>query len=194
MPKINLPVKIIIAGLIIIFIALALWVFSRNRGTGTRTNNTAATFPSAFPTQTELKKGTTLNFNPQKFTLKPQERFNVDVVLNNPGNQISGVDLKIIYDPGMLILSTPTPGNFFTNAVILDNTVDNKRGLVSVSLGSSTPASKSGTLVRLSGSVYSGVTGETDLIILPESKITWTGSGSSILEQTGQATISVLVL
>lgn len=194
MPKISLPVKIIIAGLIIIFIALALWFFSHSRSTSTGAKNIGITLPSAFPTQIELKKGTSLNFNPQKFTLKPQERFNVDVVLSNPGNQVSGVDLKIIFDPGMLILSTPTPGNFFINAVILDNTVDNKRGLVSVSLGSSSPASASGTLVRLSGSVYSGVTGETDLIILPESKITWTGSGSSILEQTGQATISVLVL
>lgn len=179
-------------GIILMICIVFLGATSRTNQRNELSSNVV--LPTAEPTQVMVKKGTSLTFNPQNLTLRPGQQFTFDITLINPGNMVSAADIKIVFDPDMLYIAKPAVGDLFAGQVVLDNTVDNKRGLVSLTLSGTSPASQSGALVRLTGAVNQGVTGETDLIILPDSKITWTGSGSSILEQTGQATISVIVL
>ncbi len=155
--------------------------------------NQPAILPAAVQKQ-QSGKAASLTLDPRSLRVLPQQPFTVNVMVDTKGNAVSGVDLKIVFDPDKIFLNNPQLGEFFNEPVVFENSVDNKRGLLSLSLGSPGQADQSKTLVTLQGVVKSGVSGETDLIILPESKVIDAKTASSILGNTSGTTLTIMML
>src|SRR5258708_3020331 len=60
-----------------------------------------------------------------------QNNSSLAMVINTGQNAVSGVQVAITYDPEVLKNVFVTPGAFFTNPTILENSVDIKKGIIS---------------------------------------------------------------
>lgn len=186
--KLLVSIGLSIFVLLLLLVAM-LWLRSKqsSRKAVSRLNSS----PTSLKNAKSIHAG--LSLNPSTQILRPQQQFEVGVIMDNEESPISGVSLKILFDKRMIVMSLPQVESYFPNPVVFENSIDDKLGIISISLGSITPATGSGTLVKLSGIINSGVSGETDLVILPESKIMRQGSTASILTSTNHATLNVVL-
>lgn len=173
---------------------IVLGLFSRFKASSAKVQKNAPLIAVVTPKeQTPATRSVQLKIQPANQIIRPLQPIQLDVLVENNTVPISSISLNILYDKDFLTLNTPTLGNFFSNPIVFENSVDNKNGLLTVSLGSTTAGTVSGVVIQITGTVNSGTSGETDLVILPQSKVIPQGSTSSILTQTGQATLNILL-
>lgn len=181
--------------LLIILIVLAVFVaggifFSRqkdNKPQGVKNSPHIGASPVAVTNMVGLR------LQPVSQIIHPQQPFEVQVIIDNQETPLSAVTLKIIYDKDMIFINEAAIDEFFTNPIVFENTIDNKLGLLRLSLGSTTPSSRSGVLARVKGLANNQATGETDMVISPESKVIPAGSTTSILGSAGQASLKIIL-
>lgn len=177
---------------VIIFALLLSFIILKNLQ-GRKSSDTSNPLPATPSTQSSGANKVELVFQPQSQILRPQQPVEIGIMVNNDNNLLSAVSVKLIFDKDKLTFNEPVLENFFPNAVVLENSVDNKQGRISLSLGSPVAATGSGMIARLTGVVNSGVSGETDIVILPESKVMRQGSATSILSKTGHTSLNIVL-
>lgn len=87
-----------------------------------------------------------ISFSPNSYNLHVGEALVVDIVIDNPGKEMIGVDLGILYDPTVLEFIKISPGDFFLAPQILGEKVDLSTGKIFYSIGSFKPSLKSGVI------------------------------------------------
>lgn len=160
----------------------------------------STTIKNGEPTTTQIpntpSSGSTTQFsaypttNPKLITsdiyfLKNSDNKTVYININTKNQSISGVQLVLSYDPSLIPTVSITPGTFFENPVVLQNSVDATYGIISYSLSIQPNYAQiygEGTVAILH---YSGLpTGvSTMLSVLPQTKVTAKGVNTSVLKQ-----------
>lgn len=181
--------------LLIIFITMAVFVSGGIFFTSQKNNKPQGAKNSPYVRISPAAKTNAVGLRllPVSQIIRSQQPFEVQVVIDNKETPLSAVTLKMIYDKDMIFVQEAAIDEFFTNPIVFENTIDNKLGLLMLSLGSTTPSSRSGVLVRIKGITNYQATGETDMVISPESKVIPAGSTSSVLGSAGQASLKIIL-
>lgn len=113
--------------------------------------------------------------------------YSSNIEITTAQNQVTGVQISIIYDPKVLTNVAINPGTFFKNPNILLQKVDPLKGNVIYSLFAN-PNQKSvsgkGTIATLSFSVIPGTKSTTQINFLPTTEVVALGQLQSVLKTT----------
>lgn len=114
----------------------------------------------------------------------------VDVNIDTGVDYISGVQLKIQYDPNVLSNVKVAPGTFFPNGTVLQNDIDTTNGILSYAFVIN-PGMKGikgrGQVVTISYTAAPQTA--TDMVFLPDTKVTSFGINSSVLSTVTNVTV-----
>jgi hypothetical protein len=115
---------------------------------------------------------------------------NVEITTGN--DKVTGVDVRLSYDPQVLGNVDIKPGAFFANPVILLKKIDPIKGLVTYTIAVN-PSQKSaigkGTVAMLSFSQIAA-SASTQINFLPETEVTAVGYASSVLNTSSNLTFT----
>lgn len=170
----------VVAGIVLACILIAFQLLRNNASpisytrTATRTNPYPTTDPSLITSS--------LSFT------KYQNAVNVNI--DTGSDSISGVQLKIAYDPKVLTNVKVVPGSFFPNGTVLQNDVDAQNGIINYAFAIN-PGMKQlkgkGQIISIS---YIAVPQTaTDMVFMPNTKITSEGITASVLKNTATITV-----
>jgi len=141
---------------------------------------------------------TQISFNPAVLNTinNPQTEYTVDVTVNTNGQEISGIQLELSYDPAILsnVTVTPAENNLFgTNPAVLINSVDQELGRISyaIALGGldSEEVSGNGNIASITFRANSALTQNTQISILPKTTVRSLRSTNSLLQNALPLTI-----
>ena len=178
----------LISSLIIVLIALFVLSFSATN----QVNRPSQT--NQQPTPTPVAQ-TIIKLSPNPVTLSEENNGVVEVLMDTSENEVTAVQLEILYDPDVISSVTIKPGTFFTSPVPLLNTIDREEGRISYALAvtpAQAPLKGSGTvaIIEFKKNPTSTVT-STKLELLPRTLVAAKGIGPSVLRQALGTTISL---
>ena len=90
-----------------------------------------------------------LSFNPRADVFQVGEDFEVELLIDGLGREIWGADLRLAFDPEVLVIKKVSAGDFFTNPLVLENQINKDQNQVWFSVGSLKAAIGKGTLAVL---------------------------------------------
>lgn len=153
------------------------------------------------PTPTSVAQSQ-LSFSPSEATFTETKQVTMDVVLDTRSNNVTGVQLEMLYDPEIIADLTITPGPFLTNGTNepenLINKIDAKGGRATYALV--LPLSQEAvkgkgviaTLTITQRTLPTTITDTTTTIqLLRSSLVTAEGIRKSVLQSTSNATITL---
>lgn len=119
-------------------------------------------------------------------SLKQEQQNTVTVHIDSQNKPVTAVQLALSYNPQVLSSVTINPGQFFTNPVVLSNTVDPHKKMIFYVLAirpNQQPPTGIGDLATITYTVNFGVASTISLEFLPQTKITELGIEESILKR-----------
>lgn len=134
---------------------------------------------------------TTLDFSPSTIATTEGEEFTVDVIVTTGGNQITGADLKVIFDPDKLEAQSIQKGTFLPNILVAGSV---SPGVASITLGapSTTPGNGTGTLATLTFKALASTSGPISLrFSQPETQVIGIGETGNVLVSASPATVTI---
>lgn len=175
----------LISSLVIVLVALFILSFSAPQS--------QVTPPSAQPTPTPIAQ-TTIKLSPNPVALADSTPGSVEVLMDTSDNEVTAVQLEILYDPKALSDVSVKPGTFFTGPVPLLNTIDKQEGRISYALAiapAQAPLKGSGTvaIIEFTKNPTTTLT-QTELTLLPRTLVAAKGVGPSVLKQATGATVT----
>jgi hypothetical protein len=118
--------KISISILALVIIATVLLVFALVQKTNTNTPiKQPAVNPRAY-LQSDLSFSTPL--------IASAGAYNTNIQINTGNNKVTGVDIRLSYDPTILTHLDIQPGSFFTNPVVLLKKIDSTKGTITYTI------------------------------------------------------------
>lgn len=133
--------KILIVGLIVVcFSGIAYWVLPRMKSNPPNLTE--------MPTIEETKKDTALIIDTGNLT-REDSLIHIPISINTGVNSVSAVEVHVRISPIPKKIISIKPDTFFPNAQVLDSSVDQTTGIVSLIVGSSKPMSGTGTLATI---------------------------------------------
>jgi hypothetical protein len=115
----------LISSLVIELVALFILSFSAPKS--------QITPQSIQPTPTPIAQ-TTIRLSPNPVALTDNAPGSVEVLMDTSENEVTAVQLEVLYDPKALSDVTVKQGTFFTSPVPLLNTIDKQEGRISYAL------------------------------------------------------------
>lgn len=178
----------LISSLIIVLVALFVLSLSTTNQPGTPSTSNAQ------PTPTPIAQ-TIIKLTPNPVTLSEDNNGVVEVTMDTSENEVTAVQLEILYDPEVLTNVTIKPGTFFTSPVPLLNTIDRTEGRISYALAvtpAQAPLKGSGTvaIIEFRKNPTSSIT-QTELQLLPRTLVAAKGVGPSVLREATGTTITL---
>lgn len=178
----------LISSLIIVLVALFVLSFSTQNQTNRKTGTDQQ------PTPTPVAQ-TVIKLSPNPVLLSEENSGSVEVLMDTSENEVTAVQLEILYDPDVLTNVTIKPGTFFTSPVPLLNTIDRTEGRISYALAvtpAQAPLKGSGTvaIIEFRKNPASTIT-TTELELLPRTLVAAKGIGPSVLRQALGTTVSL---
>ncbi len=175
----------LISSLIIVLVALFVLSFSA-------TNQSTQPTPSTLqPTPTPIAQ-TVIQMTPNPVVLT-NGKGSVEVKVDTNENEISAVQLEILYDPQALSNVTIKLGTFFSSTVPLWNKIDKEKGTITYSLvilpqepqlkGSGTVA-----VIEFNKNPSSSIA-STEIEILPRTIVVTSGNSTSLLKEAIGTTV-----
>lgn len=83
----------------------------------------------------EDKKTTILSFNPENITLKKGVETFVTINIDTNEDSVSAVETVLSYNPKIIEVVDIIPGSFFNKPNVLEQTINQKKGIVTYTLG-----------------------------------------------------------
>lgn len=111
----------------------------------------------------------------------------LEVQISSGGEKITGVELRLSFDPTLASVEQVLAGSFFESPTILQKEVDNKKGLVIFTLGTLSPKAGGGVLARLKVKLLTAK--ETMVQINSESKVTALGKDKNVLGKVSETVV-----
>ncbi|MBI2195921.1 MAG: hypothetical protein HYU48_02655 [Candidatus Levybacteria bacterium] len=118
--------------------------------------------------------------------------YSMDTTILTGSNRVNAVQLELYYDPDALANVELSPGNFFTNPVVLLKNVDTKQGRISYALAASAGQSGKqgkGVVAVLSFRSLLPAGESTTIKFLPKTQVAAEGVQASVLKSTTDITI-----
>ena len=129
---------------------------------------------------------------PSKTQVSVEEAFTIEIRLATYTHAATGVQLELMYDPGVLYVSAITPGGVFSNPLEYANTHDTKRGHILYAVGSFDGKMGEGVIAILTAKAHKGTNGSKEVLsIAPTTLVTAAGVEPSILKERKGATLVV---
>jgi hypothetical protein len=180
---------LIILGLIILVIIFIIVYALFNQGnTNVGSSQITPTLLTATTAPLEINPGTA-------FVELVQEGENqVAVQIDSGPGTISAVQLSLSYDPRILTNVRIQKGKYFPTPFELLNMVDENKGIITYAIGiapnGSAQAGK-GTVAIITYTPNQGVTNQTRIDFLPQTKVTSEGINTSVLQQPHGLTLNL---
>ncbi len=117
-------------------------------------------------------------------------KYEADVIINTNGDEISGAQIELSFDPKALTNIDIKPGTFIENPTVLIKTVDTKTGTVryAVAIRPGEKMVKGTGAIAVINFTKSGAT-PTYINFLPQSQVSTTAHSQSLLKETTSAVI-----
>ena len=118
-------------------------------------------------------------------SLEQQGDGTVNVVVDAGAGTVSAVQLALSFDPGVLENVQIKKGTYFVSPFELINLVDSTKGTITYAIGispSGRPQGGKGVVAQITYNAKQGVTSQTRLDFLPQTKVTSEGIDSSVLQ------------
>jgi len=181
-----MPKKTLIFIAVLAIITVTLLVFSLTLKTSTITQQkpTAVNKPVVNHAQSNLSLSTP--------TISTTSAYTSNVEITTGNNKVTGVDIRLSYDPRVLTNVEIKPGTFFTNPIILYKKIDAAKALVSYTIAASTnqkSATGKGVVAIVSFSRINN-TLPIQVNFLPETEVTAIGYASSVLNTSSGLTFT----
>ncbi|MCX6791768.1 MAG: cohesin domain-containing protein [Candidatus Gottesmanbacteria bacterium] len=113
----------------------------------------------------------------------------IPITIDTGGNTVSVVELHLGFDSKLLTGVSIQPGNFFSNPMIIEKTIDTTRGTIVIALASLKPRQGVGSLVTITA-IPEQKTSVT-IHIDSKTKIAAIGELGSVLSSTRDGTVEV---
>lgn len=141
--------------------------------------------PTAVPTPA-TRNFTTLVASPSASLVLVGEEASFVVIVDTGGNNVASVQLEMLFNPEYIKVSGIEPLTFFNDPTILLREIDNKAGVISYALGSTTQArSGRGALVKITlVGKKSTSNNSTPITFLPKTAVGEIGTLVSVLKET----------
>lgn len=180
---------VLIIFLVIVTVGLTYVALSPKKPSTNSTLQPTST-QGANPTEVVSNARSILYFSPDPVTAAGSGT--IDINIDTGGNNVTGVQLELLYEPTFLSDVEITPADFFDNSTVLINKIDEKLGRVSYALVIP-PSGKAkigqGTVAKLSFNTVKNAKGQTAIKFVPRSLVTAEGEIKSVLKSTTNATI-----
>ena len=174
--KINKTLLLVIGLVILTGVLLAISLYSKGSS----------------PIPSIIKNDEESNFAKTSLVLSEEVRkssasgvYEVDVSIDSDGNEVTGVQLELSYDPKVLGKVDIKPGSFLSNPVVILKKIDTDSGKITYMLGNQlgNPGVKGqGTVAVISFSKTGD--NETSIDFLPQTLVTAQGQDQSVLKET----------
>lgn len=153
-----------------------------------------------FPGAPSSSKETKTDFAYTSLTIPEEPRvsstsgnYEVDINIDTDKNEVTGVQLELVFDPKILTKVNIAPGDFLKNPTVLIKNIDTKSGRITFVLGNK-PGEKAvkgkGTVAVISFSKLSQQ--QTNIDFLPHTAVSAPGYNQSVLRETVSAVIGTL--
>ena len=113
----------------------------------------------------------------------------IPIAIDTGGNTVSVVELHLSFDAKLLTGVSIQPGNFFSNPMIIEKTIDAAKGTIVFVLGSLKPRQGVGSLVTITA-IPEQKTSIT-IHIDPKTKVAAIGELGTVLSSTSDGTVQV---
>ncbi len=125
----------------------------------------------------------------------PNGKYETDVIINTNGDNISGAQIELSFDPKALTNIDIKPGTFIDNPTVLIKTIDTKTGTVryAVAIKPGDKMIKGEGIVAVISFTKIGTT-STYINFLPQSQVSTTDHNQSVLRETVSAIIDKVSL
>lgn len=135
---------------------------------------------------------TSLAFSKEPKTSSVSGTYEIDITINSDDNQISNVQLELVFDPKILTKVDIKPGGFLNDPVILSKKIDSVNGRITYAIANKTgekAVKGEGVIAVVSFSKTSPE--ETTISFLPHTQVSG-GRSQSVLRETVSAVIGIL--
>jgi len=187
--------KLLIAGIIVVvLICIPLVLVSFQSNPSYKGNSSS--HPGMVNPTTALTVSAQLQPTPiltSVLSFKQESATSTAILIDTGSVAASGVQLSISFDPGILQNVAISPGDFFTNALVLTNKIDSTNGTIfyaAVVPPNGRSRQGKGVVARLSYTFAQGAINPTKLQFLPDTKVSARGVNNSTLKIAGSASIS----
>jgi len=133
---------------------------------------------------------TTLSLSPSSSQKQVGSTFALEIKINT-GEKILGADIDLAYNPEILEVVKITPADFFANPQVLTNLIDQKEGLINLSIFSFPPQLGTATIATLTLKAIKEATQSTQIKFQSSTTLATIGA-KEILFQTIPASIQIL--
>lgn len=171
--------------IIVLGLITAALLYGATQPTNKPSNNQIAT-----PTQVQTAQST-LALTPSSLILSSPSG-SLDVVLDTYTNNVTAVQIELLYDPKSLSNVDIEVGPFLTNGITLLKNIDEANGRVSFALGITPTASAvkgKGIVATITFQSLLLPNAKTEIMFLPKTLVTAEGVTTSVLKSSSGATI-----
>ncbi len=134
---------------------------------------------------------TTLEMKPATLSVSEGQEFSIDVVVTTGPNQITGADIKLLFDPEKLEAQSIQKGTFLPNILVAGAVAP---GTASIALGapSTTPGNGTGTLATVIFKALAATSSPVSIrFAQPETQVVGIGEQGNVLTGTTPTTITI---
>ncbi|HEX8932382.1 MAG TPA: cohesin domain-containing protein [Patescibacteria group bacterium] len=178
-----LLIGLVLVTIVLFFIALK---------TGQQQNQQQATAPQLSVQPTLSEAHSVLAMSPNPVQLMPGQTGSVAVTIDPSDNQVTAVQLELMYDPAVLSNVQVTYGALFTNPLVLINKNNPTTGKYTYAFGiqpSQQPITTKGVAANITFTTKGTVGQQAQITLLPESLVTARGVADSVLKMGNGTTI-----
>jgi hypothetical protein len=179
---------IVIILLFVIAIGVSLFMLYRSpryiqqSGENTTTNKEIPAVPAS-------TASTTLFVDVDTATVSTN-KLEIPVTIDTGYNTVSVVELQLSYDAKFLSEVSVQPGDFFSNPMIIENTIDSTKGTIVFTISSLTPRQGTGSIAIITG-IPAEKSSSITLRIESKSRVAAIGELRSVLKNTRDGTVQV---
>jgi hypothetical protein len=113
----------------------------------------------------------------------------VPVAIDTGANTVSVVELHLTYDPKLLKSVTVAPGNFYSNPMVVEKTIDPIRGTITIVIASLKAREGTGSFITIKGTPQQK--SEITIRIDPATKVAAFNETGNVLQSARDGTIQV---
>jgi len=183
----------LIIGLIVVTIVLFIIALR----TGDQTKDQTMQIKPAIKLSPTPFAFTTLTLSPNPVEVSPGKQGVVDVMIDTESNEVTGVQLELVYDPLMVTNVKIAPTELVKNPLVLIDKNDPKTGRITYAFG---PQPKQpnvkgvGSIATITFTTRGKTGSQSYLTLLPTTLVTAQGIADSVLKTSNSAVVNIVAV
>ena len=189
----SMPKKTLILIIGLVVVTIILFVIAVQTGKQKTTQNMEGqTQTNTTPTPDVAH--TVLSMSPNPAQVAAGKVGTVDVMIDPSDNQVTAVQLEVLYDPSMVSNVKIIPGALFPNAAVLLNKNNVKTGRYTFAYGiqpNQNPITMQGVAATITFTARGAMGQQSEIILQPTSLVTSRGIATSVLKEGSGTTVVI---